>query len=197
LALGACTTSDPDATPGTSNTAPPLTAPTSASAPTPESTTLAPAEAEDRARASVEDYLALFDEISADPNRDVAELEQVASGRALDWATHQITAWRKAGQTGVGSQVASDFSVTAVELAPDGKPDDWYPTVGLTACIDLGETDLVDENGNSVVPASRPDRVLVDYVVGVVGWPEDQRWRVVSDDAQLTDSDPPEFVPCP
>jgi hypothetical protein len=197
LALGACSDGNPAATPATPNTAAPPTAPGTASAPTPAPTTLSPGEAEERARASAKDYLALFDEISADPNRDVTELEQVASGRALDWATHQITAWREAGQTGVGAQVASDFSVTAVDLDPGDDPDDWYPTVGLTACIDLGETDLVDENGNSVVPSSRPDRVLVDYVVGIVGWPEDQHWRVVSDDARLTDSDPPEFVPCP
>jgi hypothetical protein len=37
---------------------------------------------------------------------------------------------------------------------------------------------------------------LVDYVVWNTGWPTDDHWLVVRDDAQLTDSNPPEFVPC-
>jgi hypothetical protein len=196
LALGACTGDDPASTPTASNTAPPLTAPSPTSVPTPASPTLSPAEAETRAQAVVEDYLALFDEISADSDRDVAELEQVASGRALDWATHQITTWRDAEQTGVGAQVASGFVVTAVDLDPGSGTEGWYPSVEITACVDLSDTDLVDENGDSVVPGDRPGQVLVDYVVSNIGWPDDQQWRVVRDDDQLTDSDPPEFVPC-
>jgi hypothetical protein len=69
--------------------------------------------------------------------------------------------------------------------------------VELTACVDVSDTDIVDKDGNSVVTADRLDRVLVDYIVWNIGWPADQQWRVVGDDAQLTDSDPPEFVPCP
>ncbi len=197
VAVGACTTSDSPSTPAAPNTTPPLNAPTSAPAASPSSRTLSPEQAESRAQAAVEDYLALFDEISADPDREVAELEAVASGRALDWATHQITSWRQAGHTGVGAQVASDFMVTAVDLDPDSANEDSYPSVELTACVDLSDADLVDENGESVLPSGSPDRVLVDYVVADLGWPREEQWRVIGDDAQLTDSDPPEFVPCP
>lgn len=196
LALGACTSNDPASTPTAPNTAPPLTAPDSTTPATQAPTALSPEEAETDAQTAVEDYLALFDEISADPDRDMADLETVASGRALDWATHQITTWRNAGQIGVGTQGASDFRVTAVDLDPDNSGVD-HPTVALTACVDLSDTDLVDKDGNSVVPADRPDRVLVDYTVANIGWPDDQQWRVIGDDAQLTNSDPPEFVPCP
>jgi hypothetical protein len=196
LALGACSGDDPASTPTTPNTAPPLTALSPSLVPSSAPAALTPAEAEARAQAAVEDYLALFAEISADPQRDLAELETVARDRALDWATHQITTWRNAGQTGVGAQIASDFRVTAVDLDPD-KSEVGYPSVALTACVDLSNTDLIDENGNSVVPADRPDRVLVDYTVANIGWPDDQQWRVVRDDDQLTNSDPPEFVPCP
>lgn len=196
LALGACTSNGPASTTATQNTAPPLTAPDSTMPQTQAPATLSPEEAEHRAQAAVEHYLALFDEISANPDHDVAELEEVANGRALDWASHQITTWRDAGYTGVGTQFVSNFRVTAVDLDPDNSGVD-RPTVALTACVDLSDTDLVDKDGNSVVPADRPDRVLVDYSVANIGWPEDQQWRVVGDDAQLTNSDPPEFVPCP
>jgi hypothetical protein len=164
---------------------------------TPALGALDPAEAEASAYAAVREYLALFDEISADPDRDVAELEQVAGGRALDWAMHQITTWRDAGQTGIGAQVASGFGVTATDLEPASNTDGWYPSVEITACVDLSDTDLIDENGDSVVPGDRPGRVLIDFIVANLGWPTDQQWRVVRDDDQLTDSDPPEFVPCP
>jgi len=195
--LGSCATDgDPGAVPTPSNTAP-LTAPSPTAEPTPDPTMLTPEEAEERAKAAVEAYLALFDEISANPDTDLAELGQVAHGRALDWATHQISTWRQAGHTGLGAQVASDFNITAVELEPDDSADIDYPSVELTACVDVSDTDIVDEDGNSVVPADRLDRVLVDYIVWNIGWPDDQEWRVVGDDAQLTDSDPPEFVPCP
>ena len=194
--LGACTTdADPGAAPTPSNTAP-LTAPSPTVEPTPEPTMLSPDEAGERAQSAVEAYLALFDEVSANPDTDLAELGQVAHGRALDWATHQISTWRQAGHTGVGAQVASDFTVTAVELDPDDSAEVDYPSVELTACVDVSGTDIVDEDGKSVVIADRLDRVLVDYLVWNIGWPEDQQWRVVGDDAQLTDSDPPEFVPC-
>jgi hypothetical protein len=195
--LGSCTTDgDPGAASTPSNTAP-LTAPSPTAEPTPEPTMLSPEEAEERAQAAVEAYLALFDDLDADPDTDLAELGQVAHGRALDWATHQITARRMAGHTGVGVQVASDFTVTAVNLDADDSAEVDYPSVELTACVDISNTDIVDEDGNSVVPADRLDRVLVDYIVWNIGWPDDQEWRVVGDDAQLTDSDPPEFVPCP
>jgi len=195
--LGSCTTgADPGTAPTPSNTAP-LTAPSPTAEPTPEPTMLSPEEAEERAQAAVEAYLALFDDLDADPDTDLAELGQVAHGRALDWATHQITARRMAGHTGVGVQVASDFTVTAVNLDADDSAEVDYPSVELTACVDISNTDIVDEDGNSVVPADRLDRVLVDYIVWNIGWPDDQEWRVVGDDAQLTDSDPPEFVPCP
>ncbi|MFW6033603.1 MAG: hypothetical protein ACOC9R_00595 [bacterium] len=165
--------------------------------PSPDATpTLDQADAEAAAQAAVHDYLALFAEIGADPNRDVAELEHVAAGRALTWATHQITTWRDDGQRGVGAQVASDFTVTSVVLDPSTTTDADRPTVDLTACVDVSATDLVDQNGDSVVTVDRLDRVLVDYVVANPDWPEEQRWLVIRDDAQLTDSNPPEFVPC-
>jgi hypothetical protein len=194
LAVGACTGGDPTSTPTPADTEPHATAPKSTPSPAP--TALSADEAEAHAVAAVEEYLTLFDEISADPSRDVTALEQVANGRALDFATHQVTTWRDEGYTAVGAQVASDFAVTSVDIDPDSSAAD-YPTVALTACVDLGDTDLVDADGASVVPADRPDRVLVDYVVANVGWPDDQQWRVVRDDDQITDSDPPEFAPCP
>jgi len=195
--LGSCTTDgDPGAALTPSNTAP-LTAPSQTAQPTPEPTMLTPEEAEERAQTAVEAYLALFDELDTNPDTDLADLGQVAHGRALDWATHQITSRREAGHTAVGAQVVSDFTVTAVELDPGDSAEVEYPSVELTACVDISNTDIVDEDGNSVVPADRLDRVLVDYIVWNIGWPDDQEWRVVGDDAQLTDSDPPEFVPCP
>jgi hypothetical protein len=197
MILGSCTTDGDQGTELTPSNTAPLTAPSPTAEPTPEPTMLSPDEAEERAQTAVEAYLALFDELDMDPDTDLAELRQVAHGRALDWATHQITSRRKAGHTGVGAQVVSDFTVTAVELDPDDSAEVEYPSVELTACVDISNTDIVDEDGNSVVPADRLDRVLVDYIVWNIGWPDDQHWRVVADDAQLTDSDPPEFVPCP
>jgi hypothetical protein len=189
-----------DADQGTGPASPNRTSALTAPAGSVESTTTPQAmtreEAEAGAQAAVQDYLALFAEISADPDRDVTELEQVAADRALSWATHQITTWRDAGQRGVGTQVVSEFDVTNVVLGPDSSADHDHPTVELTACVDVSATDIVDDDGNSVVSPDRLSRALVDYVVWNTGWPYDPRWLVVRDDAQLTDSDPPEFVPC-
>jgi hypothetical protein len=193
LVLAACT-SNPETTP--EPTTPAITTPAE---PTPTATPedgLSHDQAVAAAEQAVKDYLALFAEISSDPDRDPAELNQVASGRALDWATHQITTWRDDGHTGVGAQVATEFTETTVELDPDADTDLSHPTVELTACIDLSDTDIVDADGHSVVPAERVDRVLVDYTVADLGWPDEPMWRVIADDDHLTDTDPPEFVPC-
>ena len=196
--IGTGCTSDGD--PGTTSTSPHGTSAPSVPAETRDPaltpTSLTRQHAEASAREAVQDYLALFAEISADPDRDVTELEQVAAGRALDWATHQITTWRDAGQRGVGAQVASEFNLTHVVLDPDSSADHDHRTVELTACIDVSGTDIVDKHGSSVVSPDRPSRALVDYVVWNAGWPTDDHWLVVRDDAQLTDSNPPEFVPC-
>jgi hypothetical protein len=195
IGTGCTSDGDPGTTPASPNaTSASVPAETRDPAPTPTSLTRQDAEAS--AREAVQDYLVLFAEISADPDRDVSELEQVAAGRAQDWATHQITTWRDAGQRGVGAQVASEFNVTNVVLDPDSSADHDRPTVELTACIDVSGTDIVDKHGNSVVSPDRPGRALVDYVVWNAGWPTDDHWLVVRDDAQLTDSNPPEFVPC-
>jgi hypothetical protein len=193
LAAGCTNDNEPTVlhTPTADHPTPSTTTPTPDSAPT-----LTEADAVAAAELAVHGYLALFAEISADPDRAIDDLEHVAADRALAWATHQITTWRDDGLRGVGAQIVEDLTATAIVLDPDSNTEHDHPAVELTACIDVSGTDVVDQNGSSVVTADRLDLVLVDYVVTDFGWPGEPDWLVARDDAQLTESTPPEFVPC-
>ena len=53
----------------------------------------------------------------------------------------------------------------------------------MTACLDVSGVDVVDETGNSVVPAGRPDRAAYDYTVERDG----DRWFVIEDLVEAKD----------
>jgi hypothetical protein len=154
-------------------------------------------EAQTAAQLAVERYLRTLSNVSGNASLDLRELEQVASRRALERATQAIKDNRAHGRRTVGEQRASDFTLTAVNLDPADTPDVPFPSIQLTACVDLSNYDYVDAEGNSLVTDDRPDRSLVDFVVWDLGWPDDHQWTVIDEAAQLTDGNPPEAVPCP
>jgi hypothetical protein len=169
---------------------------TATHAPTPTPTS-PEQEAQAAAQVAVERYLETLSHVSSDASVDLTELERAASRSALERATQAIEENRANGRRTTGEQRASGFTVTAVNLDPADTPDIPFPSVQLTACIDLSNYDYVDAEGNSLVTDDRPDLSLVDFVVWDLGWPDDHQWVVVDEAAQLTDGNPPEAAPCP
>jgi hypothetical protein len=64
-------------------------------------------------------------------------------------------------------------------VAKQSKEDDIY---NVTACIDASKVNLVDKNGNSVVPPKGPRRVSYDYTVEY----DEQKWYVIKEKVTKT-----------
>jgi hypothetical protein len=157
----------PAATGSPSATAPPAE-PETSPAETPEE------QAKAQAIAVVRDFIAVFDQLYADPNREVTELDRLAQGKTLEWATGWLTRDREKGRVAVGTEKLIDIKATSVTLNAADTPSG-HPTVRVETCIDLTGFDIVDREGKSVVLPTRPDRVAIDWEVWLVS---DNQWRV-------------------
>jgi hypothetical protein len=124
-------------------------------------------QAKGQAVAVVRDFIAVFDQLYADPNREVTELDRLAHGEALEWATFWLTRDREKGRVAVGTEKLVDIKATSVTLNGADTPSG-HPTVRVETCIDLTGFDIVDREGKSVVLPTRPDRVAIDWEVWLV-----------------------------
>lgn len=94
-------------------------------------------------------------ELARDPGQDPGLLDTVARDQAK-------TQWRVVldSYTAKGLLQQGSASVTDVQArTKDGK------TFAVTACVDVSNVDLVDDNGNSQVNPKRPDRQKYTYRV--------------------------------
>lgn len=140
-------------------------------------------QAQAAAKDAVQRYLASYARVGAHPDRDIAQLEQVASGDALDSAQQTIRDNRGKGIASTGSYRIDDFTFTKATA----------DHVSFTACLDVADIEVTNRDGSSAVLPSRHERVLIDYSVTKT----DGAWRLTEVEPQLTDSNPPEAVPCP
>ena len=137
--------------------------------PSPSPTTPSPAEeAQELAVALVPDYLETIDDLYLDPSLPLDGIHQVA---VAPEATAQATAigkFRSQGYRQTGRSQLVTASAVSVDLSnrPAASPSPVFPTVVVTACVDVSEVGAVDATGQSIVPPDRP-RYLIQQLTAV------------------------------
>lgn len=173
--LGCSSSSDP----GSSSAPTAGTSSSQTSSPSP--TTPSPAEeAETLAVALVPDYLGTIDDLYLDPSLPLDGIHQVA---VAPEATAQATAigkFRSQGYRQTGRSQLVSASAGSVDLSnnPAASPSPVFPTVVVTACVDVGEVDAVDVSGASIVPSGRPRYLVQQLTVVNPDYPDTSSWRV-------------------
>jgi len=147
LTVAACT--DPVQAPPATSTSPGITTRTS----TPTSTTPADPKLAG-AEEVVAKFWALVDALGADNKRSLDELNLLSRNQTLETWRELLTVQRRQGlkQTGTVSFVSSKAA------SVDGK-------LTVDTCIDVSKTNLVDQQGKSVVAANRPRRVRYNSIL--------------------------------
>lgn len=186
-ALGsACTPSEPD--------------PTSTSSPTSSSTTADPSVTS-TATTSPEDEAAVLSEevlrawlraqtdCLADPGTvELTCFDDVAIGTELNDLRNALTGAQALGNTVSGSIEIISLNVRSADLAIDlAAAPPVVPTVVFGACLDVSNYNIVDSNGQSIVPADRPNHVSSKISVYNYEYPDQSGWRVgysVADDEE-------------
>lgn len=113
-------------------------------------------------------YFTLVNDLSKNPELDVDALSDITTGRTKKLDVAMINDDREAGisQTGDNRYYVQD--VAPIQGGEGAK------TTIVKACTDSTETDLIDENGASVLDESRA--FFVEWTLEVVI--EDDRWKV-------------------
>ncbi|NLD76311.1 MAG: hypothetical protein GX643_06565 [Acidimicrobiales bacterium] len=170
LLLAGCTDSAPVDEPSSLTTSPATTTPvqTPDSQTTTQTPTVDPSSDEEQAKQAVIDFWAMQDELASKPEESLTRLAEVARGQALE--AHRANLFSQA-QEGLRQEGA--VVVTPTHVGPGDSPS----TFVVTACLDVSDTSIVDAQGNSVVPAGRPDQAAFDYTVERDG----DQWFVVED----------------
>ena len=149
LMLAGCGTPNPTATPS------PTPTPSSVASPQPPIPTPTPTPSlsagAQAAVVAVEAALALYDRIAADPAADISELATVARDSAyLTWASW-LAEYRSNEWVGTGTQ-----ATTLMRTEPGADAREWV----VTLCVDNSQTDMLDQNGNSVTSKEAPTRTV-------------------------------------
>lgn len=170
LLLASCTNNAPVEEPSspTTSAATTTTVETPDSPATTQTPTVEPSSDEERAKQAVIDFWAMQDELASTPEESLTRLAEVARGQALDAHRANLFAQAQEGLRQEGSVV-----VTPTHVGPGDTPG----TFIVTACLDVSDTSIVDAQGNSIVPAGRPDLASFDYTVERDG----DQWFVVED----------------
>jgi hypothetical protein len=174
-ASGCSSSSEPDSssapTSETSTSQTPSPSPTASSA---------AEEAQALAVALVPDYLGTIDDLYLDPSLPLDGIHEVA---VAPEATAQATAigkFRSQGyrQTGRSQLVTASAASTDLSNSPAASPSPVFPTVVVTACVDVGQVGAVDASGTSIVPPGRPRYLIQQLTVVNPDYPDTSSWRV-------------------
>ena len=156
--------------------------PSTPSATTPSSAPASPSptsnrdRAEASARATVDVYYRVLDEIASDPDVPMSQLDEALAGDYLaawrsDLEKSRTDGWRQSGYTEL-----IDVVTQGVEAPSGGRS----ASVVVDVCYDVSATDVVDASGASVVPEDRPSRGWERLTVTNASFSEDpdSGWRV-------------------
>jgi hypothetical protein len=174
-ASGCSSSSDP----GSSSS--PISGTSTSQTSSPSPTTPSPAEeAQALAVALVPAYLGTIDDLYLDPSLPLDGIYQVAM--APD-ATAQATAigkFRSQGYRQTGRSQLVTASALSVDLSnsPAASPSPAFPTVVVTACVDVSQVGAVDATGQSIVPPDRPRYLIQQLTVVNPDYPDTSSWRV-------------------
>lgn len=179
LALAGCTNGDPAPT---TSTPPASTAPTSSSTP-PSHTPTTPTPEEDAVAAAETVTSGYYDAMTsclADPERTAATcFDDVATATELNNMRNALASAQQMHTTSSGSVDVISMEVVKVDLSKnvDATPP-VVPEVVLRVCADVSDVEIVDKDGNSIVPADRIERGYDQVTVLNYSYPDPTQWRV-------------------
>jgi hypothetical protein len=177
VAMTACSGSDADPPPSSSaSSSVPSTA---SSSPTPTSESeLASAAAEDVVRR----YFTVLDELRQDPAKPLKPLSSAATSTQLAAQKRLLKNERSEGRRQVGTTAVVKLRVQSVNLDNSDPAAGKVPTVAIDVCWDVGDVDIVDETGNSVVSPDRASTGWTRYTVANYHWSENPSdgWRIAT-----------------
>jgi hypothetical protein len=184
-AVSACQSSSTGgASPTSSQTSAP-TSPTADPSSSTDPTTTPPqtspaAEASAQAVALVPTYLKTLDDLAVDPTLSLNRLHDVTVSPEFTIQVAGIAKFRAKGYRQVGQVelVKTTVSQVSLENRPTASPSPRWPTVGVTACVDVSRVEAHDANGKSVVQPGRPDFLIERLTVTNRRYPDPTGWRV-------------------
>ncbi|MFO6453414.1 MULTISPECIES: hypothetical protein [unclassified Aeromicrobium] len=174
VALAAC--SDDNGDPATSDSTS-TTSPSSATTPPTESQ-----QAASVAEAKLREYFAVRNRLRQDPSQSFGALKRIAVSTEL---TAQQRLFEKARRDRVhqtGETRIAELKVRNINLDNSDPQAGKVPVVQIDVCYDVSDVDLVNEDGQSVVSADRPETGWIRYTVANYEWESDPdgAWRVAS-----------------
>ncbi|MFC8796982.1 hypothetical protein ACFT2C_04570 [Promicromonospora sp. NPDC057138] len=181
LALAAGCTASPGVSSSTPTSSATVPSPAVSASPSPSPTdpkALARTHAEELTR----EYYALADQLGGDPKAPLSRLKRVATSVELDIRQQELEQWRNENWHQTGSTQIADLVVQSVSLDNSDPTAGLVPTVQVDVCYDVGDVDLVDASGTSVISSSRPDRRWERLQVANYDYEADPTggWRVAS-----------------
>lgn len=167
-----------------SPTAPP-SPPESSISETTESPTSSPSPTDSEVAAqaateAVHEYFKVVDRLGQKPNRPLKALRTVAVSTQLSAQERLLRSQRSAGYRQTGDAQVVSLLVQSVNLDNSAPKAGRVPTVQVDVCWDVSAVDVLDDDGQSVVTAQRPDRGWTRYTVANYEWQRDPRggWKV-------------------
>lgn len=180
-ALAACSgATGPSGPTSTSTQATTLSTSTSTAA-SPTTTTDSPeAIATARAQEMVKAYFQVSDACMQDPQKATPTcFDLVAISTALVDLRNALGSAQAAHTKQIGSLQVESSEVAKVDLT--NKPKETpptIPTVTLSVCYDVSKVNVVDSQGNSIVPPDRKSRAIETVAVVNYNYPDPTGWRV-------------------
>jgi hypothetical protein len=136
--------------------------------------------ATEEATAFVPTYLAMIDKLYSDPTVSINDIYEVAVAPESTTEAVAIAQFRGASDRQAGAQKLIQVSDPLVTLSGLGGTSSTatYPTVQLTACVDVSAITATDAVGKSLVPPSRPNYLLDSLTIVNIKYPSSDSWRV-------------------
>jgi hypothetical protein len=123
---------------------------------------------------AAEAYFQAENELSQNPNGDLAVINTVASGQAVTAFTADIQDLKSRGIHIVGA--ATILTTRVTDLSVTGP----NASVAADMCFDVSKTAGVDAQGRTVTAPARLDHQLGRYTMTNTNWPDASGWRVTS-----------------
>lgn len=179
LLLVAVTSCANDSTDPVPSGTPTSSSPAATAATTPPSETEVASAA---ASATLRQYYNVRNQLRQDPSQPLTLLKSVAISTELSAQQNLFKKERKQGLHQVGQTAIAQLEVRSVNLDNSDPKAGKIPTVQIELCFDVGDVDVVDKNGKSVISPDRPDTGWIQFVVANYEWDSNPAgaWRVAS-----------------
>ncbi|MCZ2812112.1 hypothetical protein O2W15_11765 [Modestobacter sp. VKM Ac-2979] len=137
-------------------------------------------DAEAQALALIPRYLQTIDDLYLDPSRSLDELYEVSVAPEATAEATAIGQFRAQGYRQTGRSQLVTASVSEIDLTnePAAVPSPVFPSVAVTACVDVSQVQATDGTGSSVIAPDRPKYLVQQLTVVNIDYPDASSWRI-------------------